>query len=344
MSETKTVFVVGAGASSEVELPVGAGLTERIAKHLEVVARGEDPVTRSDTGPLVIEALRALAKDRDELSVNGLRGDCRKISGAMQLAPSIDNYVHSNRGNASLEICSKLGIAAAVLESELRSDLFIKDGWDNELDFGGVNETWYRALLDLITADGTSVDDLSQRLASMAFIVFNYDRCIEHYLFHAIRKLYSIDETRVAEILTLLEIHHPFGVVGGLPWQDGGTTPFGATRSGKHLVAIANGVRTISESIGDGNEPKAWSTTLATADTVVFLGFAFHPLNMSLLIPAEPAERLDQIIGTAVGISAPNLIEIRNGIGEQFGTTPSLRDDRTCFELFDEFSRLLRLR
>lgn len=40
MFESKTLFVVGAGASAEIDLPVGSALLETIAKKLKIEFKG----------------------------------------------------------------------------------------------------------------------------------------------------------------------------------------------------------------------------------------------------------------------------------------------------------------
>ena len=127
--------------------------------------------------------------------------------------------------------------------------------------------------------------------------------------------------------------------------QEDGTlpTPFGATRSGRNLLAIAQGIRTISESTGDGSDSLAWSAAIGAAKMIVFLGFAFHDQNMSLLIPPDNAEeKRKEIIATSVGISDSNQEGIQAVFSKQFDTAGILRKDLPCSELLGEYSGRLR--
>jgi hypothetical protein len=46
---------------------------------------------------------------------------------------------------------------------------------------------------------------------SVSFIVFNYDRCLEQFLFHALQKLYGLESQEAFAMLTDLRIIHPYG-------------------------------------------------------------------------------------------------------------------------------------
>ena len=209
-----------------------------------------------------------------------------------------------------------------------------------------IGDNWYSELFKLI-ADRCTVEELPERLASIAFIDFNYDRCIEHYLFHAIQRYYSVDQDFATQLLTPLKIHHPFGVVGRLPWQqERDTTAFGYVLSGENLLAIANSNFTISDSTANRAEVDAWGEALGAAQTVVFLGFGFHEQNMALLVPAETSMKVrKQVFATAHDISDFDRERVINSIKDRIGGAKLfVRSDLKCAGLFREFSSGLTLR
>ena len=83
---------------------------------------------------------------------------------------------------------------------------------------------------------------------------------------------------------------------------------------------------------------------------MVFLGFAFHPLNVDLLLPAdvgvpkEPASR--KIFGTAFHMSDSDkevvLAKLNNRLRGQV-TATHLRNDLKCAALFQEYSQSLSM-
>ena len=140
MTKTKTLFVVGAGASKEVGLPIGSGLTGEIAKHLDIKFKDfNDQISGSRP---VAGALRAhVKKNGESRDINPfLTASCWRIRDAMPQAASIDTFVDSHRGNAEIELCSKLGIAAAILEAERDSKLFIRGDGQDRLSFQHIGD------------------------------------------------------------------------------------------------------------------------------------------------------------------------------------------------------------
>jgi hypothetical protein len=56
---------------------------------------------------------------------------------------------------------------------------------------------------------------------------------------------------------------------------------------------------------------------MAAADTVCFLGFGFHPINMERLrLAAQPPQRGKRWFGTAMGLSTPERERVLKGFGE----------------------------
>src|SRR5208283_2204305 len=109
MFEKKTVMVVGAGASAEVNLPVGKGLKEGIARLL----RFEQDGFGRPTGDRII--LSALGQHSGHPRLD--HGDmlayfdaAAAIREAMPQAISMDHFVDAHNGDDKIELCSKLAI------------------------------------------------------------------------------------------------------------------------------------------------------------------------------------------------------------------------------------------
>jgi hypothetical protein len=199
--------------------------------------------------------------------------------------------------------------------------------------------------------DGCTEDELDERFSAISLIVFNYDRCIEHYLFYALRNYYRISEQRAVELIGRICIFHPYGSVGDLPWQNSTErVAYGAEPTAEQLLTLKDRIKTFTEGTGpDSPDLVRIRAALGIAPRVVFLGFAYNQLNLALLAPgmtnSEGGSR--RIIGTAFGISEADCSEIKLELSKLF-TCPSeqiqLRNDLTAAGVFGEYTRALSFR
>jgi hypothetical protein len=178
-------------------------------------------------------------------------------------------------------------------------------------------------------------------------VAFNYDRCIEQYLFYALQNYYGFQPQEASDALDSLEIHHPYGKVGSLPWMDAKAgIEFGNEPSARQLVELSSQVKTFTE----GTDPAApefqrITQLMSLASTLVFLGFAYHRLNLDLLFPPgasvspTPSRR---IYGTALGISGDDVRHIQDDFVSRAGVDRAniwLGIRLTCAALFQEHWR-----
>lgn len=275
------------------------------------------------------------------------------IRDAMPQALSIDNFI-DQQNDERIELCGKLAIVNSILEAESASDLFISDlSKTRQLDFESLDNAWHNKFLRLLT-DGCRLKDLPKRLSKISFVSFNYDRCIEHFLINALRNYYQIDESEAADILSHLEIHHPYGKVGDLPWENNGRgIEYGASISGSSLLDQAQRIKTFTEQVDDQRALSKLRHSVDSADKVIFLGFGYHGQNLDLLNPQSLGLGLSwsskKVFGTAKGISKHDVSIVREQLGELFGLdtgSDSLVIDNklTCSQLFDEFWRSISIK
>ena len=215
MSQSKTVFIVGAGASVEFGLPVGGALKAHISKMLS---------TAEFNGERVKDNYIDTAIRQAEYSVRPPPGLGKMVQAAGQIADglplvlSIDNYLHTHNGNKAIELCGKLAIVRAILAAESNSNLFKKSADRLPIDFVNCENAWLVPFMRLLSED-CNIERLAERLATVTFIVFNYDRCIEHFLFNAIKVVYNVTDEKSAELVSGMAIYHPYGMVGELSWM-----------------------------------------------------------------------------------------------------------------------------
>lgn len=280
MFESKTLFVVGAGASAEIDLPVGSALLEKIAKKLNFFF--EDGIRLSSGDPEIADALRHYARSRGE-SFNAYFHKAGMIHEAVPVAPSIDNFLDAHKKDQHLQICGKLGIVASILEAERNSRLFVDEARGGRDDLSRLNGTWYTAFMKMLD-ERIDLDEIESVFDKVSFITFNYDRCIQKFLHVSLQKYYGVDSGRAANLISKLEIIHPYGSIGLLPFEGGpSVVPYGARLDEAALIKAAGRIRTFTEQLKEEDSLRAIHESVLRAETIVFLGFGFHPQNMELL-------------------------------------------------------------
>lgn len=343
-------FVLGAGSSYEARMPTGNELKGQIASGL---AFKVDDFRRMEGGDDQIRAsIYALGqRTGSPHSVNDYYQAARRISAAMPQAPSIDNFIDSHRSDPALAAVGKLAIASSILKAERSSTLYVSpDSIYNTVNFQLLADTWFNAFFQLVCLNAQE-EDLSDRLSKVRIVTFNYDRTLEHFLYHAIQNYYGTKPERAAEILSHLSILHPYGRVGALPWQCAGTAvPFGGGISSSTLTQVAKTLRTFTEGTSETeSQIEQIRNSVFEAETLVFLGFAFHELNLRLLFGsprAVPVRYSKQVYGTAMGLSESNKKAIAAELADlgRFDSAQiTLRRELSAAQLLPEYSRSLRL-
>jgi hypothetical protein len=328
-----------------VGLPVGAELKASIASDLNIKF---DMGSRLVTGsPEIVHALESLVTQGGRRGdINPLREVCVRISEAMPQAESIDNFIDCHRADPQIALCGKLAIALEILKAERRSKLYVDRRGQNNLDFAQVEKTWFTAFFQIL-AENCDVEQLAARLETIAIVSFNYDRCFEHYMWDAFKNYYGISGEVSRDILGRLNIYHPYGTVGNLPFlSSADSIDFGSTPTERQLIQAVNQLKTFTEGTDEhGSDIQAIRGAFG-AGKVIFLGFAFHRQNLELLFPGtRPSAPLSttRAYGTARGISRSDCEVIKDQLHGKagFGAPITLRDDLTCAEFFADYRRTL---
>jgi hypothetical protein len=168
----------------------------------------------------------------------------------MPLAISIDNFIDTEKGNDRLALCAKLAIIKSILEAKRKSLLYINiPKGETTINFASLENTWYLSFFRTLTENCTA-EDILERFSDITLIIFNYDRCIEHFLVNALINYYRFNEFEAVDLVSNLEIIHPYGTVGSLSWQDktsSTSVSFGGTLDSTQLVDYAQGITTFTE-------------------------------------------------------------------------------------------------
>jgi hypothetical protein len=135
------------------------------------------------------------------------------------------------------------------------------------------------------------------------FVIFNYDRCVEHFFLEALQRSYDITSNEAVDIIAKARIYHPYGLAGELDdaTTTGGMVPFGAEQVDCYSVGAIM-LKTYTESV----ESKQIKSAVAACEQIVFLGFAYHDQNMRLLADDDSLDK-KKFIGTALKMSASDI-------------------------------------
>ena len=327
MFREPTVFIVGAGASAEADLPVGETLKQQI-KLLTPVRNSNFIETLESGDALIFDALKIASRPPgsalDAESFERRLAAARRVATALPLAGSIDSLLESYADDADMRLFGKLAIARTILAAESKSRLIKYGSQEGRLkDELRIEDTWYPKLARMIF-DGRRPSDGPAIFNNVSVICFNYDRCIESFFFNALRRYFSMDASAARTAMCGLKIVHPYGKVGDLAWQSNarGAVNFGAEPSADQLLSISSQIRIYTEQSNDTTIATEITRIIASSTRAVFLGFGFHQQNLDLLRPKN-GSRIFSVVMTSLGISsfdiemakslAGNCVNLKNG-------------------------------
>ena len=179
--------------------------------------------------------------------------------------------------------------------------------------------------------------DRAKLFDKCAFVVFNYDRCIEYFI-NALQRFYRIGLDEAQQIVASAKIYHAYGSTGQIA-----AVPFGVSRI-DYCGIGASSIKTYTETVQTDHIQEV----IFNAQQIVFLGMAYHDQNLQLLAKPDTFE-IKSVIGTAYGRSAGDVEDITNQIAAwgkpDFQSTLrkhiQLDNDVPATKIFDDYSRSL---
>lgn len=324
--------------SQEVGLPVGRELKGIIATKLDL--RFEHFNKQIGRGDLdILEVLRRNYRD-----INPMLHVCWQIREGIELSPSIDDYIDAHKHNVNIGICGKLGIASSILKAERNSKLFYKrmNIYDT-INFDSIRGTWYSGFYELLS-QGVSRQNIETLFKNTTVICFNYDRCLEHFLVHALSANYHIENKDARILVEKLPVIRPYGSVGRYFSPPQEIVEFGANRL-PPLEKIVENLKTYTEQVENMQSLADIHEAISEAKVVVFLGNHFHKNNIDLLVREKPTKP-KRIYFTRHGISDHDIPVIIDQLarfsGAQTTDSEAYRHADKCHQLFDDYRLSLR--
>ena len=175
MFTRRTLFILGAGSSYEAGLPAGIELAKIIRNKMDVrFERSAEPIGSGDYG------LYAHITHMHRQPGDGFWQAARRIKAGLGFAQSIDDFLDQHRSDDYVNLYGKAAIVRSILEAEAKSkfyfDRFVEpDGFDPD-EFA---DTWFSKFMYML-GRGIPKENVSEIFDNVRFVVFNYDRCVEH--------------------------------------------------------------------------------------------------------------------------------------------------------------------
>ncbi len=346
MFKRKTVFIVGAGASQEAGFPLGTTLAKTIGKGFNLVGDEYGHTARFADRELFEDTRRYLARTNETNQLNMFGEAAKLISEGITLSNSIDDFLNIHAKNPYVIKLGKAAIVQSIINAEKKSNLFVNpSNIYNRLTFTNVEQTWFAKLMRVL-GPGGSPETVADIFKNVAFITFNYDRCIEHFLTHALSALYGITKEAAEGIVGTLTIIHPYGKIASLEMLPFGGNPHLATDP----FPLSDRIRTYTEQVAKPHMLALMHDTMHNASCLVFLGFSYLEQNMALLRPTNPFDR-KTVLGTAFGLSDSDRDVVYKEILSMFaqpqqssmsrGNQIIIDNKIKCAELFDSYARTL---
>ncbi len=288
MIKDRTVFILGAGASAPYGYPVGKDLRKEIISHypgdcqhyLERKARVKSLI------PQEVAKARRFAEMFDKSGTE-----------------SIDLFLAIN---PEFMQDGKRAIIFRILIAEGRSRF--REAMEEP------NQDWYTYLLKKLTEGLTKKDDYKHFCENnVAFITFNYDRSLEHFMYDAlINRFNGIDPGEIRKQIGELPVIHIFGQVAGLDWQDMPSKIEYRRDVGLiDVEKLIEGLHIVHEEGQEGPELLEARRLIADAEHIFFLGIGYAEENLKVLKVPEGISVNTKVYGTVRGLRDNEIERIR---------------------------------
>ncbi|MEH2492833.1 hypothetical protein [Bradyrhizobium sp. AZCC 2230] len=204
----------------------------------------------------------------------------------------------------------QIGIARSILGAEHSSVLSLAN---DPTEFAKFDQTWLHQFFAMAKRN-LKREDLLKTFQNVTIINFNYDRCVEQYLFHAFHQRGAVSRDDARTVVRSLRMIRPYGALGSL-W---GELAFGDYST--NPISAADRILTLTEQLAQDVDD-AIKKAILDAHVIVILGFGFHEQNMeALTVDSEYKHR--NIFATLFGLDYQITGQVREHIGRAVKTDP----------------------
>jgi hypothetical protein len=340
MIRSKTTLIVGAGASCEIQLPSNEELLARIGQSFDFSRFGTGTQTKDST--LLAQYLQKMATRMGKGEAD-IHAAAERLRIASRLGRSIDGVLDQHDTDPMIVAAGKLAIAHFICQAEAKSILRLTPRIPGDLPIQGA-DTWLYQLGQLVTS-GVPRSRVEQSLDNLSVISFNYDRSVEHFLPHAMVVAFGMTLKEAQQIVAAkLNIVHPYGTVGRLPWQTGEAPDCEwGTEQPWNIHNLAQQIRTSAEVTREQQMLLKIRGMVSGAKRLVFLGFGFQPQNVDLLVDYSLSHD-PELVATVYGLSKTNQISVTKMLKRKTGIEEDellLMMNAKCIDMMRDYSLLL---
>ncbi len=311
MIKTKTLFILGAGASYPFGYPTSIELRHKI------LYGGLSPDNIA----------RALNKGGGDFAAEEHYEQINKFIKVFKGAGvySIDSFLEQRqKQQPELVDIGKIFIARMLIPYE--EDDRLRDTKDN----------WYMYLFDRLKV---SFDELGKN--NISFITFNYDRSLEYFLFEAIQDLFRRGSKECTEMMKNFPIVHLYGQLDPLPWQDpiaGGKKYSSTNNLIERLRAAPENIKLISDErdIEESEKFQKAYKLIQEAERIFFLGFSFDETNLKRL-NLDSIKQHKQIHATVYKVEPSKLKWIKEYFSQNYYTSNYHFEDNDALTLLKNY-------
>lgn len=321
-----TVFVVGAGASTEFDfsktMPVGEALARQIEELLnrELVMRNDGPIATSIMSQIGGYHQKHIAA-------------IRTIRDRVHAYDSIDRFLSEWSETPHLTEIAKLCIAHLMLEAERKSHLkqVIDKSESAAVELRKLNGSWLGVCAAKANQSNPDIKRRDPRavFSDVAFVTFNYDRCIEQYLFSRFTIACGLEPEDAIDAINSIPIEHVYGSLGKLPYGSRGIE-FGAPD--RFINHAASEISTFNEPVTQERIHRIRGL-ISNAEKIVFLGCAYHRPNLSVLFAKDSPPPEIGVWGTALKLRPQQV----SRVNQYFTTCRGTFSDQSCSDLLTTY-------
>lgn len=315
MITTRTTFIIGAGAASELAMPTNDELLLKIGQSLEFSRLGT-PTQSRDTA-LLAHYFTALATARGHDQATAFKA-AERLRLAARLARSVDAVLDQHDADPLVVACGKLTLIHFMCQAEAKSILRLTPRVSGDLPIQGT-ESWLYQFGQLVT-NGVPLSRVDSCLDAVSVISFCYDRSVEHFMPHALMMAFGMPFDEAQQLVSeRLRIVHPYGTLGRLPWQSGSNAvlEWGVEMPGD-VLSLVPGIRTGTQTMADAALIAAMQAVVADSQRLVMLGFGYSPLNLEMLA-AQPLPAATEVLATTFGLNDSAVAAVRRILGRRLG-------------------------
>ncbi len=290
MIESKTVFILGAGASCPYGYPSGIELRSNIISSFW--SQYEHYINK---------------QPKLQPSLDDILNKAREFMDIFEKSTteSIDLFLARNH---EFEILGKTAIIIMIIAKEKDCAFRERMATDKR------KQDWYSYIFRRLTDELVEKSDYCRFCENnVSFITFNYDRSLEHFLYESlVNSFYKIPTKKIKEQLIKLKIIHVFGQVAGLEWQDlPDKIEYRKNVNQIDIQGLVKNIRTIYEE-EENPELEEARELIREAQHIFFLGFGYAKENLDLLKLPQILKRGVKVYGTAYGLTPNEILKIKN--------------------------------